>query len=97
MDKPITLGINKEEARSFITSLTPHQLTIVSLISKGFLDKEIASILSVSYNTAKNSITVIYKKLSKASPTLVGQNYRILVMTYYLTAKKAGWVPEGEE
>jgi DNA-binding NarL/FixJ family response regulator len=49
--------------RSELTSLTPREEEILTLLSKGFASKEIAEKLAVSYETVRDHLKRIYNKL----------------------------------
>ena len=55
---------NKEHKKQHkLESLTEHQMHILKLITKGFLNKEIADKLSIKEGTVKVQVSRIYKKL----------------------------------
>ncbi len=47
-----------------ITNLTEREKEILNLLSKGLSNKEISKILKISYNTVKNHLYNIYKKMN---------------------------------
>lgn len=59
--KVISLYNGKSEVNSF--GLSPRELEVLDLLSKGFLYKEISDNLSISPNTVKNHCKNIYKRL----------------------------------
>lgn len=57
---PANNSLNDEEK----PSLTPRELDVLKLISKGFRYEEIADLLKISYHTVTSHIKQIYRKLS---------------------------------
>lgn len=55
--------------KSMIDALTKRELEILKLISKGMLNKEIASQLNISERTVKNHISNIFKKIDVSDRT----------------------------
>ena len=55
--------------KSMIDALTKRELEILKLISKGMLNKEIASQLNISERTVKNHISNIFKKIDVSDIT----------------------------
>ncbi len=49
-----------------LTSLTPREREILTLIAKGHSNREIARLLYVSESTVKNHISSVYKKVGIA-------------------------------
>ena len=75
---PMTSHIARKVVQSFrraapqqseITALTPREQEVLELLAKGFLYKEIAATLSISYDTVHNHIRHIYEKLQVRSRT----------------------------
>ena len=59
----------EKEAASFISPLTPRETEILNYMAQGYLNKQIAEILSVSEQTIKNHITSILRKLNANART----------------------------
>ena len=57
------------KASSDVEKLTPRELEVLTLLSKGYLYKEIASNLGISINTLRNHLRTIYDKLHVHSRT----------------------------
>lgn len=55
--------------KSMIDALTKRELEILKLVSKGMLNKEIASQLNISERTVKNHISNIFKKIDVSDRT----------------------------
>lgn len=55
--------------KSMIDALTKRELEILKLISKGMMNKEIASQLNISERTVKNHISNIFKKIDVSDRT----------------------------
>lgn len=55
--------------KSMIDALTKRELEILKLISKGMLNKEIASQLNISERTVKNHVSNIFKKIDVSDRT----------------------------
>jgi len=62
------LSREKEEA-TFISPLTPRETEILDHMAQGYLNKQIADVLSVSEQTIKNHITSILRKLNANART----------------------------
>lgn len=62
------LSREKEEA-TFISPLTPRETEILDYMAQGYLNKQIADVLSVSEQTIKNHITSILRKLNANART----------------------------
>ena len=52
------------ETISPIWLLTPKERKIIRLIADGLMNKEIAGEMGLAYETAKNHVTAIYRKLN---------------------------------
>ena len=59
----------EKEAASFISPLTPRETEILDYMAQGYLNKQIADVLSVSEQTIKNHITSILRKLNANART----------------------------
>lgn len=56
--------------------LTRREIQIAELLSEGKLNKEIASVLSISENTVKNHITSLFRKLNVRNRTQAAIAYK---------------------
>jgi DNA-binding NarL/FixJ family response regulator len=54
---------------AFVSPLTPRETEILAYIAKGYLNKQIASMLSISEQTIKNHVTSILRKLDANART----------------------------
>ncbi len=61
-----------------ISSLTPQQLKVLSLISDGMLNKQIAFELNIQETTIKHHVSAILRKLDVNNRTLAGIMYKEL-------------------
>jgi len=59
----------EKEAATFISPLTPKETEILNYMAQGYLNKQIAMVLSVSEQTIKNHITSILRKLNANART----------------------------
>ena len=59
----------EKEASSFISPLTRRETEILNYMAQGYLNKQIADVLSVSEQTIKNHITSILRKLNANART----------------------------
>lgn len=64
-----TLGQGEADAASRLASLTPQQFRVLSMVSSGLLNKQIAAELSVSEATVKAHMTAIMQKLGAGNRT----------------------------
>jgi DNA-binding NarL/FixJ family response regulator len=68
---------DKESARSELETLSPREQSVLDLLSKGYLYKEIAESLGVSVPTVNTYIRRIYEKLQVHSRTQAINKYRL--------------------
>lgn len=54
----------EREVMTFVSPLTPRETEILNYMAKGYLNKQIADVLSVSEQTIKNHVTSILRKLN---------------------------------
>ncbi|MFC1928799.1 LuxR C-terminal-related transcriptional regulator [Chloroflexota bacterium] len=59
----------QDEAKAFISPLTPRETEILNYIAQGYLNKQIAAKLSISEQTIKNHVTSILRKLNANART----------------------------
>ena len=59
----------ERETATFISPLTPRETEILDYMAQGYLNKQIAEVLSVSEQTIKNHITSILRKLNANART----------------------------
>jgi DNA-binding NarL/FixJ family response regulator/two-component sensor histidine kinase len=78
-------SVSDTEARQKNLGLTPRELKIVSAVSAGYPDKEIAESLKISEDTVKHHLSNIFDKLGVSS--------RLELTLYWLDKKRGG--PEG--
>ena len=64
-----TLPSKEEDKNGELDQLTPRQEEILGLLAKGFVTKEIASELGISYDTVRFHLKEIYAKLHVRSRT----------------------------
>lgn len=60
---------SKSETEDFVSPLTTRETEILEYISKGFLNKQIASEINISEQTIKNHVTSILRKLNANART----------------------------
>ncbi|KPJ68457.1 MAG: LuxR family transcriptional regulator, partial [Coxiella sp. DG_40] len=60
---------SQSESEDFISPLTARETEILDYIAKGYLNKQIALILSVSEQTIKNHVTSVLRKLNANART----------------------------
>ncbi|MEM9079061.1 MAG: response regulator transcription factor [Verrucomicrobiota bacterium] len=81
---PMTASIARRVVQSFrqprsqsaeIESLTPRELEVLDLLSKGYAYKEVAAELGISYSTVQRHIENIYRKLHVHSATHAVSKY----------------------
>jgi DNA-binding NarL/FixJ family response regulator len=54
---------------TFVSPLTPRETQILNYMAKGYLNKQIASMLDISEQTIKNHVTSILRKLDANART----------------------------
>lgn len=67
--------------------LTPRQTEVLALVADGKRNKEIAHLLSITGNTVKVHLSVIFNKL--------GVRNRVEATRYYLRSKPGGEINNG--
>lgn len=66
-----TIDNDLSEIASKVSTLTPHQFRVFSMIAQGMLNKQIAFDLGISEPTVKSHVTAIFKKLGVRKRTEV--------------------------
>jgi len=61
--------LSERETANLISPLTPRETEILNYMAQGYLNKQIAEVLSVSEQTVKNHITSILRKLNANART----------------------------
>ena len=69
---------HSQDAVAKIASLTPQQLKVLSMISDGMLNKQIAYELNIQETTIKHHVSAILRKLDVNNRTLAGIMYKEL-------------------
>ena len=59
----VTLGISAPEARQRLQQLTERELAVVELVSRGYLNRQVAAQLAISVRSAENYRALAMKKL----------------------------------
>ena len=61
-----------------LSQLTPHQFTVLKMMSDGLLNKQIAYELSISESTVKQHVSAVLRKLNVINRTKAGVLFRQL-------------------
>lgn len=68
-DNPASLDAGEAEATSRLAALTPQQFRVLSMLSAGLLNKQIAAELGVSEATVKAHVSAVMQKLGVSNRT----------------------------
>jgi DNA-binding NarL/FixJ family response regulator len=68
-DNPASLDASETEATSRLATLTPQQFRVLSMLSAGLLNKQIAAELGVSEATVKAHVSAVMQKLGVSNRT----------------------------
>jgi DNA-binding NarL/FixJ family response regulator len=68
-DNPAALDASEAEATSRLAALTPQQFRVLSMLSAGLLNKQIAAELGVSEATVKAHVSAVMQKLGVSNRT----------------------------
>lgn len=68
-DNPAALDASEAEATARLATLTPQQFRVLSMLSAGLLNKQIAAELSVSEATVKAHVSAVMQKLGVSNRT----------------------------
>jgi DNA-binding NarL/FixJ family response regulator len=68
-DNPASLDAGEAEATSRLAALTPQQFRVLSMLSSGLLNKQIAAELGVSEATVKAHVSAVMQKLGVSNRT----------------------------